>query len=118
MPVTNVDFRSNLSIKATFPFSCSSTMHLTTILPLVALLSSATAVQTIFNGCTYSKLQVEPWYNCNELNGGTDPCQEQQSCYMACGRAGSNDKPKDFVMVAEQNGPGAGNTCSCKCYLK
>lgn len=84
---------------------------------LVTASTALAAVDTQFLGCTYSKLSVEPWYNCNDLNGGVDPCQQQHSCYMACGRAGSSDKPGDFVMVAEQNGPLADYPCACRCYM-
>ncbi|KAK4628729.1 hypothetical protein CLAFUW4_08002 [Fulvia fulva] len=85
---------------------------------LIALpLAVSASVPTIFSGCNYKPIGVEPWYNCNEQNGGSDPCAEQQDCYMACGSAGSNDKKDDFVIVAEWNGNSQG-TCNCKCYLK
>ena len=93
-------------------------MQLTTLLPILGLALSASAtVPTVFGGCHYSSIGVEPWYNCNEQNGGSDPCAATQNCYMACGRAGSDDKASDFVMVAEWNGDALGS-CSCECYLK
>ena len=86
-----------------------------TILMIALPLAVSATVPTMFSGCTYKPIGVEPWYNCNDMNGGTDPCAEQQDCYMACYRAGSNDKRSDFVGVAENNGDGS---CNCKCYLK
>jgi hypothetical protein len=89
----------------------------TSLLTTLALALGVSAMDTTFGGCKYSKISGTPWHNCNDYNGGKDPCPEQQNCLMACGRAGSKDNANTFVMVSEYNGPDLG-TCNCVCYLK
>ncbi|KAF7196816.1 hypothetical protein HII31_01734 [Pseudocercospora fuligena] len=120
-PALNYTYQRRIqTFEELIPTNSLATTKLT--MQLIALLfgyavsvSMAEKVNTVFGGCNYSPIGVEPWYNCNDQNGGSDPCAPTQNCFMACGRAGSKDKASDFVMVAEWNG---GNTCNCECWLK
>ncbi|WYZ33951.1 hypothetical protein EsH8_I_000227 [Colletotrichum jinshuiense] len=61
--------------------------------------------------CKYEKLSVKAWYNCNDMNGGSDPYKDSD-CLLPCFRAGSQDK---FVHVSNNWG---GGRCALQCYLK
>jgi hypothetical protein len=81
------------------------------VLPtLLATVAVANAyMKATLDGCHYEKLKVTPWDNCHGA------CR-QVDCQLACHRAGTRDKPSDYVVVGNYNGPII-NSCSCLCYL-
>lgn len=86
-----------------------------TLLLASGIVSGVSAkVTTHFAGCKYTTIGA--YNNCLNINGGVSPCGSDSDCFVACNRAGSNDKSGDFRMVVDDNGVGNNPRCECRCY--
>ncbi|CBX94443.1 predicted protein [Plenodomus lingam JN3] len=61
--------------------------------------------------CDYKRRDKVGQRNCPD-----DRCGDTTMCLTACGRAGSNDSVKDFVLATDWDGA-LQASCSCRCYF-
>ncbi|KAF5848252.1 hypothetical protein GGP41_005622 [Bipolaris sorokiniana] len=84
-------------------------MKFTTAFLLAASVNVITALTASFDGCQYN------------VDYENAPCTRAMcgpvNCQLACHRAGIADKPNDYYLGVNYNGP-IKNSCSCVCYKR